>query len=206
MSKQRLKRRLNYLTKRFNDHAPYWQFIIWARQISILIANFNVLHGFQYTKWVLSIIVLCICFLSLILHMHVKPYKYEFQNEVDKWLLIANIIIVFTATIYSELLKPSIEHDISKTSSWIITFIILITMFGSLIGGMIYLQLWKKLYITLQLMWKNETVGNSDSAINNDNDGEYSLLDNEAEEEENDEMEEEEVERRESFIELSQVQ
>ena len=138
--------------------------------------------------------------------MHVKPYKYEFQNEVDKWLLIANITIVFTATIYSEWLKPSIEHDISKTSSWIITFIILITMFGSLIGGMIYLQLWKKLYITLQLMWKNETVGNSDSAINNDNDGEYSLLDNEGEEEENDEMEEEEVERRESIIELSQVQ
>ena len=56
-------------------------------------------------------------------------------------------------------------------------------------------------------MWKNETVGNSDSAINNDNDGEYSLLDNEAEEVENDEIEEEEeVERRESFIELSQVQ
>ena len=206
MSKQRLKRRLNYLTKRFNDHAPYWQFVIWARQISILIANFNVLHGFQYSKWVLSIIVLCICFLSLILHMHVKPYKYEFQNEVDKWLLIANIIIVFTATIYSELLKPSIEHDISNIWSWIITFIILITMFGSLIVGMIYLQLWKKLYNTLHLMWKNETVGNSDSAINNDNDGEYSLLDNEAEEEENDEMEEEEVERRESFIELSQVQ
>ena len=101
MSKQRLKRRLNYLTKRFNDHAPYWQFVIWARQISILIANFNVLYGFQYTKWILSIIVICICFVSLILHMHVKPYKYEFQNEVDKWLLIANIIIVFTATIYS---------------------------------------------------------------------------------------------------------
>ena len=129
----------------------------------------------------------------------------DFQNEADKWLLIANIIIVFTATIYSELLKPSIEHDISKTSSWIITLIILITMFGSLIGGMIYLQLWKKLYITVQLMWKNETVGNSiNSAINDD--GEYSLLDNEAEEEENDEIEEEEVERRESFIELSQVQ
>ena len=135
--------------------------------------------------------------------MNVKPYKYEFQNEVDKWLLIANIVILATAVTYSEWLKPSIEDDTSNIWSWIITFIILITMFGSLIGGMIYLQLWKKLYITVQLMWKNETIGNSiNSAINDD--GEYSLLDNEAEEE-NDEIEEE-VERRESFIELSQVQ
>ena len=201
MSRQRLKRRLNYLTKRFNDNAPYWQFIIWGRQISILIVNF---YSFQYSKWILGIVVICICFLSLILHMNVKPYKYEFQNLVDKWLLIANIVILATAVVYSEWLKPSIEDDTSNISSWVITFIILTTMFGSLIGGMIYLQLWKKLCVTLQHMWKNESIDNTNSTINSNaednNDGEYFLLDNSLGE--NDELE---VEGRESFVELSEV-
>ena len=137
--------------------------------------------------------------------MNVKPYKYEFQNEVDKWLLIANIVILATAVVYSEWLKPSIEDDTSNIWSWVITFIILTTMFGSLIGGMIYLQLWKKLCVTLQHMWKNESIDNTNSTINSNaednNDGEYSLLDNMLRE--NDELE---VEGRESFIELSQVQ
>ncbi len=154
MSQERLKRRLHYLTKRFTNHAPYWQFIIWGRQISILIVNFSIKNN--NSKWILAGIVIIICSLALVLHVRVKPFIHEFQNEVDKWLLICNIIIVFIAVIYSELLKPNVENDTSNVWSWIVTVIILITMFGSLLGAMIYLRLWKKFYNLLQQMWKHD--------------------------------------------------
>ena len=33
----RLKLRMGYLTRRFADHAPYWQFVIWSRQLLLAI-------------------------------------------------------------------------------------------------------------------------------------------------------------------------
>ena len=174
MSQERLKRRLHYLTKRFSNHAPYWQFIIWGRQISILIVNFNIKN-----KWTMAGIVIIICSLALQLHVRVKPFIHDFQNEVDKWLLICNIIIVFIGVIYSELLKPNIENDTSNVWSWIVTLIILIAMFGSVLGAIIYLRLWKKFYILLRQMWKHDGVVTSNR--NNDEmdkrkEDEYTLL------------------------------
>jgi hypothetical protein len=36
METHRLKARLHYMTERFGEHAPRWQFMVWARQVSLL--------------------------------------------------------------------------------------------------------------------------------------------------------------------------
>ena len=37
LSADRLKLRMSYLTRRFADHAPYWQFVVWSRQLLLAI-------------------------------------------------------------------------------------------------------------------------------------------------------------------------
>ena len=37
LSADRLKLRMRYLTRRFADHAPYWQFVVWSRQLLLAI-------------------------------------------------------------------------------------------------------------------------------------------------------------------------
>ena len=37
LSADRLKLRMGYLTRRFADHAPYWQFVVWSRQFLLAI-------------------------------------------------------------------------------------------------------------------------------------------------------------------------
>ena len=177
LSKDRLERRLHYLTKRFNKRAPYWQFIIWGRQISILIFEYSVSN-----VWIMSILVIIVCALSLVLHIQVKPYKYKFQNKVEKWLLRVNIFIIIVGVIYSEVLKKLIEVDEENIWSWILTVIILIGMFGSLLIAIIYLQLWKKFFLSMKTMWRNEEIeefDDGDDLAMSVNEGGYALLEEE---------------------------
>ena len=153
LSKERLQTRLNYLTNRFGVHAPYWQFIIWFRQISLLLLDFNVKD-----TWLLALLAIVVCLLSLGLHVRIKPYNYGFQNEVDKWLLIANVVIVLAGVAYSEVLKPNIQHD--SVGSWIVTAVVLLSMFGSLIGAVVYLRLWKTFLESFREMLEDKGEAN----------------------------------------------
>eukprot|EP00944_MAST-04C_sp_MAST-4C-sp1_P003123 g3123.t1 len=177
MSPERLKRRLLFLTKvglrfintvlshilsktnfsytifqRFAPHAPYFQFVIWAKQISILFFA-TVLRRHNLA---LGIVGFAICAISLYYHIKIQPFKYDFQNRVEKYLIITTIVMVFAATIYSEFLRPGIVQDTSYIWSWIFTFIFLILMFGSLIISSIYFRLWCKVYKSLRDMWEKD--------------------------------------------------
>ena len=145
LSKERLQRRLNYLTKRFDDHAPYWQFVIWGRQIPLLVLLYYVKN-----IWVVSIFTAMVCVISLVLHIRVKPFKHDFQNLMDTCLMVTNIVLIVAAVLYSEVLRPQITHESASTAPEVIlTVVILVTMFGSLIT-FIYLRLWIVFWNALQ--------------------------------------------------------
>ena len=86
LSQERLQRRLQYLTKRFDDHAPYWQFVIWGRQVPLL-----VLSSYVEDKRVVSAVSITVCVISLVLHFRVKPFKYDFQNLMETTLMVASL-------------------------------------------------------------------------------------------------------------------
>eukprot|EP00942_MAST-04A_sp_MAST-4A-sp1_P002038 g2038.t1 len=152
--KNRLERRLNYFVKRFADNAPFWQFVIWMRQVFILIVRTYINN--IYVKGV-SIVI--ICTLSIIFHVKVKPFKYKFQNMVETWLLGANIVIISAAIMYSTVLKPKIEEEKTITA-WIVSIMILISMFGSFIFAIVHLRLWVSLKIAFMEMKENVSINN----------------------------------------------
>ena len=170
MPKERLQRRLNYLTKRYADHAPYWQFVVWARQILLIIVDYNVNN-----VWRLALSAIFVCLLSLGLHVKVKPFQYEFQNEVEKWLLCSNVIIVFAAVFYSEVIYSYIHDQSSSAFSLVIAVIIMITMFGSFVMAVLHLRLSHFFLRAFRSMWTGETVVDDDYSSVQEG-GEISLL------------------------------
>ena len=37
--------------------------------------------------------------------MQIQPFKYKFQNRMEKLLILTNMVLIFTATLYSEVLR-----------------------------------------------------------------------------------------------------
>ena len=65
-------------------------------------------------------IAIIICAVSLFVHVRTQPFKYEFQNFVEKWLLITSSIMIFIAGVYSEALAPMFRSD--PKSPWGVVF------------------------------------------------------------------------------------
>ena len=137
-------------TQRYAKHAPYYQFIIWAQQISVLI----LISAIESTE-ALVLISLAVCALALYAQIRIQPHMYEFQNKMEKWLLMTICVIISTAYIYSEILRDLIQNDSSNPLTWIFSFIFLVAMFGSLLVASIYFRLWRKLWFLLQQMWND---------------------------------------------------
>ena len=148
LPKERLQRRLEYLVERFAENATYWQFVIWFRQISILLCCWYV-----EDNGVVAALVLLVCLLSLVLHQRIKPFKFEFQNIVEAWLLVVNMVLVILAFLFSEVWKPNRD----QVGYWILTIAMLLLIFGSLIFGIVRLRLWKAVVENFKKMWRNET-------------------------------------------------
>ena len=104
---------------------------------------------------IIGICAFIICSIAFYLHIKIKPFKYQFQNRMEKWLLLTNIVLIFTATLYSEVLRLYIKNNSNNAWSWIFSFIMISLIFGSLIGSSIYFHLWRKLYKSLKTMWKD---------------------------------------------------
>jgi len=125
---------------------------------------------------IIGICAFIICSIAFYLHIKIKPFKYQFQNRMEKWLLLTNMVLIFTATLYSEVLRLYIKNNSNNAWSWIFSFIMLSLIFGSLIGSSIYFRLWRKLYKSLKTMWKDTHINISSHRKNslielNDGDG-----------------------------------
>ena len=98
-------------------------------------------------------LVLAICLLSLAIQRRVKPFKFEFQNNVEASLLVVNSLLLTLAFLFSEVWKPNRE----QAGYWVLTILMLLLIFGSLIFGIIRLRLWKPAIQSLKSMCRNES-------------------------------------------------
>ena len=89
------------------------------------------------------------------LHVKIQPFIYEFQNRMEKWLILTNMTLIFAATLYSEFLRSHIKSNSDNVWSWVFSFFLLFLIFGSLLASSIYFHLWRKLYASLKIMWKD---------------------------------------------------
>lgn len=109
---KRLEVRVEYLTQRYAKHAPYWQFVVWARQLALMtVASVaRAVHDNHDEAtvqiglvWAQAVIALLILSASFWLHRHILPYEFAFQNEVESWLFGANLAMLLLAMIYTGL-------------------------------------------------------------------------------------------------------
>ena len=91
------------------------------------------------------------------IHGRVKPFQYQFQNELDKLLTLGNVVLIFVAVLYSEVLKPAIENDAENVGAWVLTGIIFIAFFGSLLYAIYHLRLLQTLFKSFLAMVSGES-------------------------------------------------
>lgn len=162
---------LYIIIQRYANHAGYYQFLIWARQVSILILTSLTNAKVNSDRLIVGVSAFIVCSISLALHVKIQPFIYEFQNRMEKWLMLTNMVLIFAATLYSEFLRSHIKSDSDNVWSWVFSFFILFLIFGSLLASSIYFHLWRKLYGSLKVMW-NDTRNDRKMSLVELNNGE----------------------------------
>lgn len=151
---ERMRTRTSYTCKRFANHAPYWQFVVWLRQFlltwvtfipGILAAAGNASET-EYIRGnadsLLAIQVslsLTILVVAAAFHWRTKPFGFVFQNWLEMWLLMASIALITLAAIYSTTrgLAEGIAIEILLTATLII----------SLVAAAVYLVIHYRAYL-----------------------------------------------------------
>ena len=111
--------RLSYVTDRFAEHAPHWQFVVWTRQLLLTIVTFvpdmftdggfepdpdQEKSAAEYNKgsvWSHAIAAILIILASWQLHRQVKPYEYSFQNFIESFLFVTDVMVIFLCCVYT---------------------------------------------------------------------------------------------------------
>lgn len=97
LSDERLRVRLQFLMAKYADHAPYWQFVLWARQLAIIAVD-TAFEQYKHTPMVLTQASATVAILvaTLALHWHTQPYAHRHQNMLELVLGSGTILAVLT--------------------------------------------------------------------------------------------------------------
>ena len=101
LSDARLRIRLQYLISKYAKHAPYWQFVLWARQLALIGIN-EAFESFEDDVMVLSqaAATIAVLIVTLALHWRTRPYAHGYQNVAEAVLSSCSILAVIGGGIY----------------------------------------------------------------------------------------------------------
>ena len=129
LPRARLEARLAFLTERFRAEAPYWQFVLWVRQIGLALAVSipEMLGGDVSDGTLCAVGVLAIAVLGVftLLQLRAKPYPYAFQNTLEVVLLCSAMVALVLGLAYAFVTKQS---DVVEA-------LLLVVLLGSIGGG-----------------------------------------------------------------------
>ena len=116
---ERREQRIYFLTRRFGDHVPYWQFVVSARQLALLLDSSCVAVLFAYNPelreshagaaiaYVHALIALIILGVSWRYHHVIRPYHYASQNYVESLLFLSAVLAVTLGMLYTAIVPVS---------------------------------------------------------------------------------------------------
>jgi len=92
----RLRTRLRYLIARYKPNAPFWQFVLWARQLSLAAVHeaFTLVEGDAALEAAAALGVLGV---ALALHVRTRPYVHDYQNTLETVLAASSMGFVALA-------------------------------------------------------------------------------------------------------------
>ena len=105
-----LGQRVFYLTHRFGMHAQTWQFVVWARQLALIIligVNEVIAYRYhvqvKYIRYLSTGVGVVIILVALRWHVKVAPYAYKSQNALESFLMICNVLLLSAVYVYQTL-------------------------------------------------------------------------------------------------------
>ena len=115
----RLEERLRYVVAKYADHAPYWQFVVWGRLLTMLcLEKWIDQHAVAQTAVALGDTILFLC-----LQMYFHPYQQARQNRLERDGLAGNAVILILGLLYHTLR----EHP---TAALAVDMAMLVTLCG----------------------------------------------------------------------------
>ena len=134
----RLKVRLSFLTERYRPETPYWQFVIWLRQVGLIFAaSISELADesgggrdsiSKPTLTFAALVAMGVLAVSFALQVRGRPYTIPFQNSLEAGLICCSGLIVLLGLAYA--LTPS--------PSTAVEALLLLMLIGSLAVGLGY--------------------------------------------------------------------
>ena len=96
----RLLARLRYLIARYKPNAPFWQFVLWARQLSLAAVHeaFTRVEGGAVLEAAAALGVLGV---ALALHVRTQPYMHDYQNTLETVLAASSMGFVALALVWA---------------------------------------------------------------------------------------------------------
>jgi hypothetical protein len=111
-----VERRTRFLTGRYADHAPYWQFVKWSWMICLILDSMlanailsaiadpaSASHIAATLTHALAAIAILAC--AWRAHWRVHPYEFAMQNYVEHLLFFSDMLLVLFGTLYTLLLR-----------------------------------------------------------------------------------------------------
>ena len=134
ISSHRQARRLRYLSAKYGEHAPYWQFVKWLRSLLFCLARAlpqalvgPVGDGRPLAQALGSLAVLIVFGL---LHVRYQPYAEKHQNRLELVLIVSTACATLLSCAY-----PYVDGDAAK---YAIDVLMLLLMFGPVVALLLW--------------------------------------------------------------------
>ena len=134
VSSHRQARRLRYLTAKYGDHAPYWQFVKWLRSLLFCLARAlpqalvgPIGAGRPLAQALGSLAVLIVFGL---LHVRYQPYAEKHQNRLELVLIVSTACAALLSCAY-----PYLDGDAAK---YALDVLMLLLMFGPVVALLLW--------------------------------------------------------------------
>ena len=120
-----LATRLRYLVSKYADHAPYWQFGLWVRQVALWLAP-SVLQDLRAIPQAgISVAPLV---LSVALQYKWKPFAEPRQNRLEMGGLCISLLLLVMGMLYDSMRSSALASDVVDVA--------MLTLFFLLWGGL----------------------------------------------------------------------
>ena len=134
LSYHRLSKRLNFLTAKFGEHAPYWQFVKWLRGAFFILSgalSYPFINPTDLVWRFFSQAIGCIVVLLVfgVAHYRVQPYAKLYQNRLEMLLIVSSIAAIAISCAY-----PFVQDEAARIALDVAVFTVwfgpLLTLLG----------------------------------------------------------------------------
>ena len=108
---ERLRARLRYLVAKYADHAPYWQFVLFARQIAAAAIG----QAARESALLQAGGTACLLGFSLALHVRTQPYAHRYQNRLESMLATSTLLFICGGCAYHTAEAPAAKTTVDAS-------------------------------------------------------------------------------------------